>query len=237
MSRLRIETVPEITVLDEPAIFKSLSNSSVTLVEFKDHSGNVVGSIQSNGRMNVSSISVSNPGTESTDFVTKAYVDAMAEGISWHEVVNYATTEPLPSCTYNNGVNGVGATLTANQNGRLVVDGANVVTGQSILVKNQVNAAQNGIYKVTEQGADSTTAFVLTRRQDADNSIAGSVKPGDALLVLSGSSNSTQGFILISMGSGTNGVFVLGTDDLNYTQFVVRYCQWPAMALFCLETS
>lgn len=125
MPRLRIETVPEITVLDEPAIFKSASNSAIALVEFKDHSGNVVGNVQSNGRMNVSSLLVSDPGTSAGSFATRSYVDSLSAGIRWHEVVKFATTVPL-AASYANGSSGVGATLTGSSNGRLIVDGSPV---------------------------------------------------------------------------------------------------------------
>ncbi len=219
MARLRTETAPEITVYDESAVFKAASGATAPLVEFKNSSGSVVANIAANGVMNVTSVVASNAGTGSTALATRGYVDSLTAGINWHEVANYATAAALPTCTYANGSSGAGATLTGDSNGRLTVDGSQVTTGQSVLVKNQSNAAHNGIYTVTEQGATSTTAFILTRRTDADNSTAGQLKTGDALLVLSGSANSGQGFILTSTGSGGSGAFVLGTDDLTYTQF------------------
>ena len=93
-----------------------------------------------------------------------------------------------------------------------------MTTGQSVLVKDQATATQNGIYTVTEQGSASA-AFVLTRRSDSDNNIAGQVKAGDAVYTLSGSVNTAQGFVLTTVGTGTDGAIVFGTDSLSFSQF------------------
>jgi hypothetical protein len=156
---------------------------------------------------------------DTSTIATRAYVDSAAAGINWHEAVDYATAAVLPnSPTYNNGTSGVGATLTGGSNARLIVDGANASDGDRILVQNQADAKQNGIYVVTTQGSVSV-AYVLTRASDADNNIAGQVKAGDAVFVLLGSTHANQGFILTSQGTGTAGAIVLGTDDVVFTQF------------------
>jgi hypothetical protein len=219
MARLRTETAPEITVYDESAVFKAATGATAPLVEFKDSSGTVVANIASNGVLNVVSVVASNAGTGSTALATRGYVDSIASGINWHAAVNFATTAALPACTYANGTLGVGATLTGNSNGRLTVDSTAQTTGKSILVKNQADAKQNGIYDITAQGEDGVSVFVLTRRSDADNSIAGQVKAGDAVFVLAGTDNANQGFILTTVGTGTAGAIVFGTDNLDYTQF------------------
>ena len=106
--------------------------------------------------------------TNATDAATKAYADAIAAGINWHESVELATATALPnSPTYDNGTSGVGSTLTATSNGRLSVDGVNATTGDRILVKDQATATQNGIYVVTAQGSAGAT-YLLTRATDHD---------------------------------------------------------------------
>jgi hypothetical protein len=78
---------------------------------------------------------------------TKAYVDGIAASINWHEFATLATDAALPNNpTYDNSIDGIGATLTAGANARLVVDGTNASTGNRILVKNQANAVHNGVY-------------------------------------------------------------------------------------------
>lgn len=218
MARLKVETVPEVTVFDEAAVFKAASGATAPLVEFKNSSGTVVANIAANGTINVSSITASNPGNTSSDYATRGYVDSVTAGLNWHEAANYATTTTLPSCTYSNGTGGVGATLIGTATGRLSVDSTEVSNTQSILVKNQANAVQNGVYIVSEQG-NASVAFTLTRRSDANNNIPGQLKTGDSLLVLSGTTNATRGYVLTSTGSGSGGAFVLGTDNLTYTQF------------------
>ena len=85
-----------------------------------------------------------------------------------------ATTAALKPCTYNNGVAGVGATLTGNSNGQLStvnftdkIDGVTTALGQIILVRAQSNQIQNGLYLVTQLG-DALNPFILTRTVDAD---------------------------------------------------------------------
>src|ERR1017187_1559400 len=48
-----------------------------------------------------------------SDAVTKAYADAIAQGLSVKRSVQEATAAALPANTYSNGASGVGATLTA----------------------------------------------------------------------------------------------------------------------------
>ena len=179
MARLRIETAPEITVYDESFVIKAATGASAPLAEFKNSSGTVVGNIAVDGTLNVTSVVTSNAGTSSTSLATRGYVDTVAAGLNWHDAVAYATAAALPTCTYVNGTAGVGATLTGDANGRLTVDGTSQTTGKSILVKNQATATQNGIYIITAQG-DASNPFVLTRRADSNNSVAGQVSAGDS---------------------------------------------------------
>lgn len=218
MARLRTETAPEITVNDESVVFKAASGATAPLIEFKNSAGTVVGNIAANGVMNVTSVIASNAGSGSTALATRGYVDNLFAGINWHDPVALATTVALPSCTYDNGTSGVGATLTATANGELVIDLATTEAGYSILVKNQADAIQNGIYTITTAGAVGTP-FVLTRRADSDNSPAGEVEEGDAIFVTGGSANINSGFILSGNASGANNSIVFGTDSLVYAQF------------------
>jgi hypothetical protein len=85
-----------------------------------------------------------------------------------------ATTERLNPCTYNNGTLGVGATLTGNSNGQLStisfvgrIDNVITALNQTILVWQQVDQRQNGLYVVTQLG-DGSNPFILTRSIDSD---------------------------------------------------------------------
>jgi len=156
--------------------------------------------------------------TNSTDAVNKAYADALAQGMNVHGSVEVATTAAL-TATYANGAVGVGATLTnSGTNAAFVVDGyTGFVVGSRVLVKNQADGKQNGIYTVTTVG-DVSTPWVLTRATDSDNHIAGQVSAGDFVFVGEGTTQASTGWTQVSIGTGTNDAIVLGTDSLSFTQ-------------------
>lgn len=134
--------------------------------------------------------------TNSIDIVNKEYADSIASGINFHQACNLATATALPSCTYNNGTSGVGATLTATANGALSVDGIAAVANNRILVKDQASGAQNGIYVVTQTGS-AGTPFILTRATDYDTSGTGTneIDQGDFVLILAGTANGNTSWV------------------------------------------
>src|ERR1700682_5686547 len=99
-------------------------------------------------------------------FVTTAIANAIA-GVNPAVAVRLATAAILPNTPiYNNGVSGIGATLTtATLNTPLVVDGVTPVLNDRILVKNQASAFQNGVYFVS-QVSGVGLAWILTRALD-----------------------------------------------------------------------
>jgi hypothetical protein len=108
--------------------------------------------------------------TAATDATNKTYVDNLAQGFTAKPTAQVATAAALPVCTYANGTAGVGAMLTATANGVLTVDTSYaVLLGDSVLVKNQASAFQNGLYNVTTLGTGSVP-WVLTRNVDMDQS-------------------------------------------------------------------
>ena len=161
-------------------------------------------------------VTISAAPTQASHAATKSYVDGLASGIDWHEAVDLATAAALPnSPVYDNGSSGVGATLTSGTQARLVVDGANASTGDRVLVKNESTGANNGIYVVTAQGAAASSQWVLTRATDFDGGSTGEVVPGEAVLILNGSTNAKQGFVVTS----TSDPHSIGSDTITFTQF------------------
>jgi len=134
------------------------------------------------------------------DIVNRTYADSIAAGINFHQSVKYATTAALPAVTYANGTGGVGATLTANANGALTVDGYTFTSpaddGTRILVKNQASQLQNGVYTLTQAG-DAGTPFILTRATDFDSAGSGvdQIDAGDFFLVTAGSANANTSWV------------------------------------------
>ena len=119
---------------------------------------------------------------------TKQYVDAVAEGLHVHASVAAATTASVD-------LNSPPATI----------DTVTLTNGMRVLVKNQSNAAENGIYVYNSASA------ILERASDYNT--AGEIDPGDFVFVVSGSAYSDTGWVQ------TETVTTLGTDPINWTQF------------------
>lgn len=144
------------------------------------------------------------------DAATKAYVDTVAQGIHSHTSCRVATAAALPSCTYSNGTNGIGATLTATANGALTVDGVTVAVDDRVLVKNQASTFQNGVYVVTATGS-AGAAFILTRSTDMNQDVE---FPGSFEFVEEGTANADNGYVCT-----TNMPITIGTTGIDWTQF------------------
>ena len=125
---------------------------------------------------------------------------------------NVATTEDLGLATYNNGTDGVGATLTnADFNQQLFMDTLLVLDGDIILVKDQFDQTQNGVYVVTEAGSP-TTPWVLTRKDNYDSP---SDFPGSTMIVLEGFENISDGFACDQASPP-----VIGTDPITFSRSI-----------------
>lgn len=150
--------------------------------------------------------------TSAQALATKNYVDSVVSGLDPKASVQLATTAALPTNTYANGASGVGATLTATANGALAaIDGVTPTLAMRILVKNQVTAAHNGIYTVTQVGTGGTP-YILTRAADADS--AAEVTGGMFVFIEQGTVNVSSGWAL-----GGTGAFIIGTTSQTFTQF------------------
>jgi len=147
----------------------------------------------------------------STDAANKGYVDAVKQALDIKDSVRVATTANIAS-TYNNGTSGVGATITADANGAISIDDVSPTTGNRILVKNQTDTTENGIYTVTTVG-DGSNPFVLTRAIDNDSSA--DMTGGVFCFVEEGTVSADAGFVL----SNVTGSATLGTTGLGFTQF------------------
>jgi hypothetical protein len=107
--------------------------------------------------------------TGNQQIATKVYVDSVAQGLHPITDVVTATTEALAACAYDNGTAGVGATLTEDAaNGALAaIDGVTLTLNQRVLVKDQADTFENGVYQLSTVG-DGGTKWVLTRVTDMD---------------------------------------------------------------------
>ena len=199
-----------------------VANSATTATDA--NTANAIVSRDASGNFTANLITVNTTPTSAGHAASKAYVDNISAGMNWHAAVVAATSGVLPSSTYADGTTdangglGIGATLTATANAALAIDTINVNNGNRVLIKNQANAKQNGIYVVTDKGS-SSTKWVLTRATDSDNHTRDEVSAGDAVYVLYGPNNLNQSFVATMTGSGTNGLVLIGTDNITWTQF------------------
>lgn len=116
--------------------------------------------------------------TLDTDATTKAYVDALAQGLTWKASVRAATTANI--------------TLSGAQ----TLDGVAVIAGDRVLVKDQSTASANGLYVVA--------AGAWARATDAD--VSAEVPAGLAVFVSEGTANGDKAWVLttnapITLGS------------------------------------
>jgi hypothetical protein len=164
---------------------------------------------------NITAGTITTTPVNNTDIVNKAYADAIASGIHFHEAVSLATTATLPANTYNNGTSGVGATLTGNANGALSVDSTLTIAAERILVKNEAAGANNGVYVVTQVGS-AGTPYILTRATDFDSVGTGvdQIDEGDFFLVTNGTANANTAWV-----QQTPPPITIGTTALVFQQF------------------
>ena len=124
------------------------------------------------------------------------------------ESVAAATTANL-AATYSNGTAGVGATLTnSGSQAAFTIDGQTPSVDSRILVKDQTNTFENGVYTLGTVG-DGSTNWVLSRATDADTTNEMAVNK--FVFVSAGSANGNKGFACSATG-------VIGTGAITFTQ-------------------
>ena len=139
---------------------------------------------------------------------TKRYVDNLVSGVAVLDAVRTSTDANL-TATYNNGTAGVGAKLIGT--GLLPAIGgvSDLTIGDRILVKDQNDAIQNGIYEVLALSPD----WQLVRPANYDNHVAKQINAGDTVFVQEGVLSGTQWVM------NTTGMITVGNSAISWTQF------------------
>lgn len=134
-------------------------------------------------------INLADPST-STDAVTKQYVDNAIAGLAWKDSVHAASTTN-------------GTLATAFEPGD-TLDGVVLAEGDRLLLKNQTDATENGIYVVQASGAP-------VRTYDADS---GSDLVAAAVYVEAGSVNENSAWVC-----NTSSPIVLGLSLITFARY------------------
>ena len=131
--------------------------------------------------------------TLSSDAATKAYADSLAfQGFDVHAAVNAATT----------------ANLTPGGGAPATLDDYTLVANDRVLVKNQTDTRQNGIYYVSSVGSGSNGTWL--RAADAD--LTGDLKLGAQTYVKFGTANGGSLWVM-----SNTAVPQISVDPINFT--------------------
>lgn len=188
-----------------------IANGSVDNTEFQTLDG-VTSSIQTqiDSKVNRSGdtmtgfLTLNADPTSSLHAATKNYVDSLSAGVDPKEAVRAATIADL-GFTYNTSPSNGQFTSVG---GALSIDGVALVTGNRLLVKDQTDQKQNGIYTY------DSTAQTLTRSTDMDGTPSSEVSAGNYTLVTAGTNNTGKGFVVLG-----DGILTLNTDNIDWSEF------------------
>jgi hypothetical protein len=211
------QTLTTKTISGSNNTLTNIGNSSLTNSQITLGTTNIALGGTSLAPVGLTSVTVTQNPTTDLQLATKQYVDTLvSSGITYHAPVKYEVPAGNLTATYNNGTAGVGATLT--NAGTLVAftpDGTVASVNDRILVYNQTNQAENGVYVVTTVGSGSV-AWVLTRASDADTYALKSpngLGNGDAFFITSGSTGAGETYVC-----NTAGVITFGTTAITFVQ-------------------
>ena len=134
-------------------------------------------------------------GLGALSLVTKGYVDAVKQALDIKDSVHVASTANVALTAGSSGLEAGDA-----------IDGVTLVAGDRVLLKNQTDASENGIYVAVASGG--------TPARSDDANASAEVTSGMFVFVEEGTANGDQGYVLT-----TNNVITLNTTNLTFTQF------------------
>ena len=177
-------------------------NVAIGKLSSTNYALDVSGNIYTSGELIANTITLNSSSSSYTDksVVPKSYVDSISSGIVLKPACQCATTnENFSSYNGTNQLTGISTTLQ--------IDNYNVVNNDRVLVKNQTDQKQNGIYIY------NSSSGTLTRSSDL---AYGSSARGVGTFIQNGQTNKKTSFVQTAISS-TN-TAVTGIDNLDFTQ-------------------
>ena len=158
---------------------------------------------------------------DDSDVASKWYVDQRATyAVEWKSSVQFATsTGGAGTYSASGGPLATGAFTSVDFDAGTAFDYGTYtpVVGDRVLVKDQADEKQNGIYTITSTGATGG----MYRSADLDGTPSAEVSIGAACFVENGTLYRSTGWTIEKpIGySGSEGVLTLNSDDIIWTQF------------------
>ena len=137
----------------------------------------------------LSNVRVATTPSNANDAASKSYVDATINGLDVKQSVRAASTAAV--------------TIASDLNVGDTIDGVTLADGDRVLLKDQTDASENGVYTAGASPARATDF-------DANNEVTS----GAFFFIEEGTTNADAGFVL-----STNGAITVGTTDIAFTQF------------------
>ena len=182
-------TVGTMSAADKTKLDAATSANTASAIVRRDASGNFTAGTATAGTVT----GLANP-VNGTDAANKSYVDASAAGLTVKQAARAGTT----------------ANVTLAGGAPNVVDTVTLALNDRILVKNQADQTQNGIYYVSTLGTGSNGTW--TRTTDANTGTL--LATGTYIFIAAGTANVNAAYTMV-----TQGTITLGTSNIVWALF------------------
>jgi len=182
-------TVGTMSAADKAKLDAATDANTASAIVRRDASGNFTAGTVTAGTVT----GLANP-TNGSDAANKSYVDASAAGLTVKQAGRAATT----------------ANVTLSGGAPSTLDGVTLAASDRILVKNQADQTQNGIYYVATLGSGSNGTWARTTDADTGAELA----TGTYIFISSGTANANAAYTMV-----TQGTITLGTSNIVWALF------------------
>ena len=182
-------TVGTMSAADKAKLDAATDANTASAIVRRDASGNFTAGTITAGTVT----GLANP-TNGSDAANKSYVDASAAGLTVKQAGRAATT----------------ANVTLSGGAPSTLDGVTLAASDRILVKNQADQTQNGIYYVATLGSGSNGTWARTTDADTGAELA----TGTYIFISSGTANANAAYTMV-----TQGTITLGTSNIVWALF------------------